>query len=78
MRILGVAAVAMLLTAPAYAQMPNINLLQDGPSKTQEEKEQQGADAEEHHRNRGGPAELRNAKTRISTETISSQLIHGT
>jgi len=43
MRILGVAAVAMLLTAPAYAQMPNINLLQDGPSKTQEEKEQDAA-----------------------------------
>ncbi|MBR0754171.1 hypothetical protein JQ604_18455 [Bradyrhizobium jicamae] len=43
MRILGVAAVAMLLTAPAYAQMPNINLLADAPSKTQEEKEQDAA-----------------------------------
>ena len=43
MRILGVAALAMLLTAPAYAQMPNINLLQDAPSKTQEEKDQDAA-----------------------------------
>jgi hypothetical protein len=38
------AAVLAVLAGPAYAQqMPNINLLQDGPSKTDEEK---AADAE--------------------------------
>jgi hypothetical protein len=42
MRILSAAAVVMLLTAPAYAQMqtPNINLLPEYQSKTPEEKEQ--------------------------------------
>jgi hypothetical protein len=44
MRRLGIAAMVALLggaTGPAYAQMqtPNINLLQDTPSKTPEEKE---------------------------------------
>lgn len=42
MRILSAAAVAMLLTAPAYAQMqtPNINLMPEFQSKSPEEKEQ--------------------------------------
>lgn len=38
MKVLRMAAVFALLAGPAYAQMPNINLLQDGPSKTDEEK----------------------------------------
>jgi hypothetical protein len=42
MRILTAVAVAVSLTAPAYAQMqtPNINLLPEFQSKTPEEKEQ--------------------------------------
>ena len=40
MRILCAVAVAMLLTAPAYAQMPNVNLMPEVKSKTPEEKEQ--------------------------------------
>ena len=42
MRILSAAAVMVLLTAPAYAQMatPNINLIPELASKTPEEKEQ--------------------------------------
>jgi hypothetical protein len=45
MRVLRIAAVLVLLTAPAFAQMqtPSINLLTDGPSKTPEEKEQEAA-----------------------------------
>jgi len=43
MKVLRMAAVFALLAGPAYAQMPNLNLLQDGPSKTDEEK---AADAE--------------------------------
>jgi len=45
MRVFRAAAVLVLLTAPAYAQMstPNINLLTDIPSKTPEEKEQEAA-----------------------------------
>jgi hypothetical protein len=45
MRVLRIAAVFVLLTAPAFAQMqtPSINLLTDGPSKTPEEKEQEAA-----------------------------------
>lgn len=39
MRILGIAAVIALLTAPAYAQSPNINLMPEFQSKTPEEKE---------------------------------------
>jgi hypothetical protein len=39
MRILAAAAFIALLTVPAYAQMPQINLLQDMPSKTQEQKD---------------------------------------
>ena len=39
MKILRATAVFALLTAPAYAQSPHINLLSDGPSKTQEEKD---------------------------------------
>ena len=40
MRILSAAAVMVLLTAPAYAQMPNLNLMPEFRSKTPEEKEQ--------------------------------------
>jgi len=44
MKVFRMAAVLVLMAGPAYAQMmPNINLLQDGPSKTDEEK---AADAE--------------------------------
>ena len=40
MRLLSAVAVMMLLTAPAYAQTPHVNLVPDLPSKTPEEKEQ--------------------------------------
>ena len=40
MRMLSAAAVMVLLTAPAYAQMPNINMMPDIQSKSPEEKEQ--------------------------------------
>jgi hypothetical protein len=40
-RQLGAAAVIALLTGPAYAQLPPINLLSEQPSKTPEEKEQE-------------------------------------
>ena len=40
MRMLSAAVVVVLLTAPAYAQTPNINLMPEFQSKTPEEKEQ--------------------------------------
>ena len=40
MRILIAAAVAVLLTVPAYAQMPAMNMMPEVPSKSPEEKEQ--------------------------------------
>ncbi|PDT72931.1 hypothetical protein [Bradyrhizobium sp. C9] len=40
MRVLGAVAVAVLLSAPAYAQMPNVNLMPEVKTKTQEEKDQ--------------------------------------
>ncbi|HJZ22770.1 MAG TPA: hypothetical protein VJ226_17525 [Bradyrhizobium sp.] len=44
MKILAAAAFIVLLTAPAYAQMPQLNLLQDNtPAKTQEEKDAEAA-----------------------------------
>jgi hypothetical protein len=43
MRILGVAAVIFLLTGPALAQTPNVNLIPELPSKTPEEKEAEAA-----------------------------------
>ncbi|MFT4119988.1 hypothetical protein [Bradyrhizobium sp.] len=44
MKLFRMAAVVLaVLAGPAYAQMPNINLLQEGPGKTPEEK---AADAE--------------------------------
>ncbi|MBW7973048.1 hypothetical protein [Bradyrhizobium sp. BR 10289] len=43
MKLFRMAAVLAVLAGPAYAQMPNINLLQEGPGKTPEEK---AADAE--------------------------------
>jgi hypothetical protein len=41
MRLLSAAAVMVLLTAPAYAQTPNINLIPELQSKSPEEKEQE-------------------------------------
>ena len=41
MRMLSAAAVVMLLTAPAYAQMPNINMMPELQSKSPEQKEQE-------------------------------------
>jgi hypothetical protein len=41
MRVFRIAAVFVLLTGPAYAQLPPINLLSETPSKTPEEKEQE-------------------------------------
>ena len=45
MRVFRMAAVIVLLTGPAYAQMqtPNINLIPELTSKTPEEKEQEAA-----------------------------------
>jgi len=40
MRMLSAAAVVVLLTVPAYAQTPNINLMPELRSKSPEEKEQ--------------------------------------
>ncbi|MGB8401420.1 hypothetical protein [Bradyrhizobium sp.] len=40
MRILSAVAVTLLLTAPAYAQVPNVNLIPELATKTPEEKEQ--------------------------------------
>jgi hypothetical protein len=38
MRALRIATVLALLTGPAYAQMPPLNLMQDGPGKSPEQK----------------------------------------
>jgi len=38
--MLSAAAVIVLLTAPAYAQMPNVNMMPELRSKSPEEKEQ--------------------------------------
>jgi hypothetical protein len=43
MRILSAAAVIVLVTVPAYAQTPNINLIPELQSKSPEEKEQEAA-----------------------------------
>jgi hypothetical protein len=43
MRLFGAVAVIALLTGPAYAQTPNVNLLADAPSKTPEELEREAA-----------------------------------
>ena len=40
MRILSVATAMVLLMTPAFAQMPNINMMPEVPTKTPEEKEQ--------------------------------------
>ena len=40
MRMLSAAAILVLLTAPAYAQTPNINLMPELQSKSPEEREQ--------------------------------------
>jgi hypothetical protein len=41
MRVFRMAAVIALLAGPAYAQVPNINLIPELASKTPEEKEQE-------------------------------------
>lgn len=41
MRMLSAAVVMVLLTAPAYAQTPNVNLIPELQSKSPEEKEQE-------------------------------------
>lgn len=43
MRVLRLAAAMMLLASPAVAQIPKLNLLQDKPSKTQDELEAEKA-----------------------------------
>jgi hypothetical protein len=43
MRMLSAVAVMVLLTAPAYAQTPNVNLIPELASKTPEEKEAEAA-----------------------------------
>ena len=43
MRVLRVAALITLLASPAFAQLPQMNLLQDKPGKTQEEKDAEAA-----------------------------------
>jgi hypothetical protein len=39
MRVFRIAAAVVLLASPAFAQIPPVNLLQDKPGKTQEEKD---------------------------------------
>jgi hypothetical protein len=43
MKVLRAAALIALLTGPAYAQMPNINLMPETASKTPEQKEAEEA-----------------------------------
>jgi hypothetical protein len=43
MRVFRIAAAFALLTGPAYAQLPPINLLADTPSKTPDQIEQEAA-----------------------------------
>ena len=43
MRVFRIAAAVMLLASPAFAQIPPVNLLQDKPGKTQEEKDAEAA-----------------------------------
>ena len=43
MRVFRIAAVFALLTGPAYAQMPNVNLMPEQKSQTPEEKEAEAA-----------------------------------
>src|ERR1019366_7254233 len=43
MRVFRVATLIMLLASPAFAQVPPLNLLQDKPGKTQDEKDAEAA-----------------------------------
>ena len=43
MKVFRIAALMALLTAPAYAQTPSINLMPEFQSKSPEEKEQEAA-----------------------------------
>lgn len=49
MRAFRLAAVIMLLASPALAQIPALNLLQDKPGKTQEEKDAEAARDKAYH-----------------------------
>jgi hypothetical protein len=59
MRLLGAAAVIALLTGPAYAQVPNVNLIPEIASKTPEEKE---AEAERDKKYRDSLRKIPDAK----------------
>ena len=59
MRILSAAAVIALLTGPAYAQVPNINLIPEAISKTPEERE---AEAERDKKYRDSLRKIPDAK----------------
>ncbi len=43
MKVFRMAVVIALLASPAYAQMPALNLMQDKPGKTQDEKDAEAA-----------------------------------
>jgi len=43
MKAVRLAAVILLLASPAFAQIPKLNLLQDKPSKTEDEKNAEAA-----------------------------------
>ena len=43
MKVFITAVVIALLASPAYAQMPALNLIQDKPGKTQDEKDAEAA-----------------------------------
>jgi hypothetical protein len=59
MRILSAAAVVALLNGPAYAQVPNVNLIPEIASKTPEEKE---AEAERDRKYRDSLRKIPDAK----------------
>ncbi len=59
MRLLRAAAVVALLTGPAYAQIPNINLIPEAISKTPEEKD---AEAERDRKYRDSLKKIPDAK----------------
>ncbi|MEK9284261.1 hypothetical protein MTR72_32235 [Bradyrhizobium sp. ISRA442] len=60
MKVFRMAALLAVLAGPAYAQAPHINLLQDGPSKTEDEK---AADAERERAYKDTLKKIPDAKT---------------
>ena len=60
MRVLGAAVMIALLAGPAYAQMPNVNLMPEVATKTPEEK---AADAEREKAYRESLKKIPDAKT---------------